>query len=130
LRLLSRYLKVKIYKSIILPDVLYGFETWSLTLKEQHRSRVFENRVLMRIFGHKWDEVTGESCTMVSFITCTHPQISLGRSNQEKCGGQGMWHAWEKREKCTSFWWEGLKERDHSEDRGTDGRMGSKWIMD
>jgi hypothetical protein len=59
-RLLSRNLKVKIYKTIILPVVLYGCETWSLTLREEHRLRVFENRVLRRIFGPKRDEVTGE----------------------------------------------------------------------
>jgi hypothetical protein len=59
-RLLSRNLKVKIYKTIILPVVLYGCETWSLTRREEHRLRVFENRVLRRIFGRKWDEVTGE----------------------------------------------------------------------
>jgi hypothetical protein len=59
-RLLSRNVKVKIYKTIILPVVLYGHETWSLTLRAQHRLRVFENRVLRRIFGSKRDEVTGE----------------------------------------------------------------------
>jgi hypothetical protein len=52
--------KVKIYKTIILPVVLYECETWSLTLREEHRLRVFENRVLRRIFGPKRDEVTGE----------------------------------------------------------------------
>jgi hypothetical protein len=58
-RLLSRNLKVKIHKTRILP-VLYGCETWSLTLREEHRLRVFENRVLRRIFGPKGDEVMGE----------------------------------------------------------------------
>jgi hypothetical protein len=58
--LLSRNLQVKIYKTVILPVVLYGCETWSLTLREGHRLRVFENRVLRRIFGPKRDEVTGE----------------------------------------------------------------------
>jgi hypothetical protein len=53
-------LKIKTYKTIILPVVLYGCETWSLTLREEHRLRVFENRVLRRIFGLKRDEVTGE----------------------------------------------------------------------
>jgi hypothetical protein len=52
--------KVKTYKTIILPDVLYGCETWSLTLREEHRLRVFENRVLRRMFGPKKDEMTGE----------------------------------------------------------------------
>jgi hypothetical protein len=59
-RLLSRNGKVKIYKTIILPVVLYGCETWFLTLREENRLRVFENRVLRRIFGPKRDEVTGE----------------------------------------------------------------------
>jgi hypothetical protein len=56
--LLSRNIKVKMYKTIILPVVLYGREIWSLTLREEHRLRVFENRVLRRIFGPKRDEVT------------------------------------------------------------------------
>jgi hypothetical protein len=47
-------------RSIILPIVLYGCDTWSLTLKEEHRLRVFENRVLRSIFGPKRDDVTGE----------------------------------------------------------------------
>ena len=57
-RLLSKNLKIKIYRTIILPVVLYGCETWSLTLREERRLRVFENRVL-RVFGPKRDEVTG-----------------------------------------------------------------------
>jgi hypothetical protein len=59
-RLLSRNVKVKIYKTIFLPVALYGCETWSVTLREEQRLRVFENRVLRRIFGPKRDEVTGE----------------------------------------------------------------------
>jgi hypothetical protein len=59
-RLLSKNLKIRIYKRIILPVVLHGCETWSLTLREEHRLRVFENRVLRRMFGPKRDEVTGE----------------------------------------------------------------------
>ena len=58
-RLLSKNLKIKIYRTIILPVVLYGCETWSLTLREERRLRVFENRVLRRVFGPKRDEVTG-----------------------------------------------------------------------
>jgi hypothetical protein len=50
---------IKIYKTIILPVVFYGCETLFLTLREEHRLRVFENRVLRRIFGPKSDEVTG-----------------------------------------------------------------------
>jgi hypothetical protein len=74
---LSRDLKVKLYKTIILPVVLYGCGTWSLTLREEHRLRVFENRVLGRIFEPKRDEVMG-SCTVGSFIICTHHLILLG----------------------------------------------------
>jgi hypothetical protein len=59
-RLLSWNVKVKIYKTIILPVVLYGCETWFLTSREEHRLRMFENRILRRIFGPKRDEVTGE----------------------------------------------------------------------
>jgi hypothetical protein len=59
-RLLSGTVRIKIYKIIFLPVVLYGCETWSLTLREEHRLRVFENRLLRRIFGPKRDEVTGE----------------------------------------------------------------------
>jgi hypothetical protein len=55
-RLISKNLKIKIYKTVILPVVLDGCETWSLTLREEHRLRVFENRVLRRIFGPKREE--------------------------------------------------------------------------
>jgi hypothetical protein len=59
-RLLSKNLKIRIYKTVILPVVLDGCEILSLTLREEHRLRVFKNRVLRRIFGPKRDEVTGE----------------------------------------------------------------------
>jgi len=56
-RLLSKNLKIKIYRTIILPVVLYGCETWSLTLREERKLRGFENMVLRRIFGPRRDEV-------------------------------------------------------------------------
>ena len=59
-RLLSKNLRIKIYRTIFLPVVLYGCETWSLKLKEERRLRVFENRVLRRILRSRRDEVTGE----------------------------------------------------------------------
>jgi hypothetical protein len=55
-RLISKKLKIKIYKTVILPVVLYGCRTWSLTLREEHRLRVFENSVLRRIFGPRREE--------------------------------------------------------------------------
>jgi hypothetical protein len=57
-RLLSKNIKVRIHKTIILPVVLYGCETWPLTVREDHKRGVFENRVLMGIFGPKTDGVT------------------------------------------------------------------------
>jgi len=59
-RLLSKNLNIKIYRTIILPVVLYGCETWSLTLQEERRLRVFENKVLRNIFGPRRDEVMWE----------------------------------------------------------------------
>jgi len=53
-------IRIEIYRTLILPVVLYGCETWSLTLREERRLRVLENRVLRRIFGPKRDELTGE----------------------------------------------------------------------
>jgi hypothetical protein len=55
-RLISKSLKIKIYKTVILPVVLYGCETWFLTLREEHRLRVFEKRVLRKVFGPKREE--------------------------------------------------------------------------
>jgi len=59
-RLLSKNVKIKIYRTLILPIVLYGCETWSLTLREERKLRVFQNTVLRRIFGPRREEVTGE----------------------------------------------------------------------
>ena len=59
-RLLSKNLKFKIFRTIILPVVLFGYVTWSLTLREGRKLRVCENMVLRRIFGPRRDEVTGE----------------------------------------------------------------------
>jgi len=53
-------MKIKTYRTIILPIVLYGCKTWLLTIREEHRLRMFEKRVLRRIFGSKRDEITGE----------------------------------------------------------------------
>jgi len=59
-RFVYKNLKIKIYRTIILPVVFYGYETWSLTLREGRKPRVFEIMVLRRIFGPRRDEVTGE----------------------------------------------------------------------
>jgi hypothetical protein len=92
--LLSGNVKGKIYKSLILPVVLFRSETWSVTLREEHRLRVLESTVLRRIFGPKRDEAMGEwrECTTGSFIICTYLHVA---------------HMEEVR-KRTRFWWEGL----------------------
>jgi hypothetical protein len=64
---------------------LYGFETRSLTFRKENRLRVFENRLLRKVFGRKRDEVTGgvgEDCVMRSFMICIARQILLGWSNK------------------------------------------------
>ena len=73
LSLLSKKLKIKIYRIIILPVILYGCETWSLTLREERRLRAFENRVLRRVFGPKRDEVTGEWRKLHNELELRHP---------------------------------------------------------
>ena len=76
--LLSKNLKIKTYRTITLPLVLYGCETWSLTLRKKHRLRMFENRVLRRKFGPKRYEVTLEwkKDIMESLMICTpHPTL-------------------------------------------------------
>ena len=71
LLLLLLLVKVKICRTIIWPVVLYGRETSSLTLREERRLRVFENRVLRRVFGPKRDEVTGNATTHCGFVFCS-----------------------------------------------------------
>ena len=84
--MLSKKLNIKIYRTIILP-ILYGCETWSLTLREEHRLRVFENRVLRRVFGPKRDEVTGngENYIMRSLVICT--PCAGGKIEKNEMGG-------------------------------------------
>jgi len=71
-------MKIKIFRTITLPIVLYGYETWSLTVREECRLRVFENWVLRRIFGPEMEEVkgSGESYIMRNLVYCTpHPVL-------------------------------------------------------
>ena len=70
----DKIFKIKICKTIILPVVLYGCETWSLILREERRIRVFENKILRRIFGHGSEE----GSTMRNLIVCTVHLISSG----------------------------------------------------
>jgi hypothetical protein len=75
--LLSKNVKIRIYKTIILPVVQYWCEIWSPTLREEYRLTVFENRILRRIFGPKRDEMIGEWRKLLtrSFMICTLRQV-------------------------------------------------------
>jgi hypothetical protein len=94
--LLSKNIKIKVYRTIILRVVLYGCETWSLTLREEQRLRVFEKRVLRRIFGPKRD-------IRRNLMICTHDQILFGWSNKEEWDGRGIQHVGEEERYIQDF---------------------------
>jgi hypothetical protein len=76
----------------------------------------------LRIFLLMW-------IPLMSFIICTHSQISLDKSRQGGLGGRDVWHAWERRGKCTGFCWESQRDRDRLEDQEVNGRVESEWIL-
>jgi hypothetical protein len=106
-------MKIKIYKTIILPVVLYGCETRSATLREEHRLRVFENRVLMRIFGPKRDEVTGRWRKLHNEEL--HDIIRRIKSIRMRW----VWHVARmgRRGMQIGYWWESQKKKCHKEDQ-------------
>jgi hypothetical protein len=130
-RLLSKNLKIKIYRIIILPVVLYGCETWSLTLRKEGRPRVFENRVLWRIFGPRRDEVTGEWRKLRNeelndlYSSPSIVRVIKSRSMRwvRHLARMGRGEAY------TVFWWGNLRERDHLGDPGVDGKIILIWIF-
>jgi hypothetical protein len=123
--LLPKKLKIKIYRTIMFPVVLYRCETWSLTLKEERRLRVFENRVLRRVFGPKRDEITTE------WIKLHNEELSDLYSlpnivrvvNSRKIRWAGHVARMGRGEVCTGFWWENLRGRNHLEDPDVAGRI-------
>jgi hypothetical protein len=127
-RLISRNIKIKIYQTVIFPVVLYGCETWSITLREGHRMRIFENRVL-RIFGPKreedgsWRKLHNDELHSLYY---SQNIIRVIKSRRMRCG-RDMWHAWGRGEEFIGFWLEGPKVSDHLEDRGLDGTITLKW---
>ena len=111
---------------IILPAALYGCETWSVTLREEHRLRVFENRVLRKIFGPKREKVTGGwrkiHIEALHYLYSSTNIIRMIKSKWSRCEGhvarvgRGNMHS-------GSLWWGNAKEKCHLEDLSVDGRV-------
>jgi hypothetical protein len=125
-RLLSKNLKIKIYRTIILPIVLYGCETWSLTLREERKLRVFENMVLTRIFGPRRDEVTGNWKRLhneeLNELYSSPNIVRVIKSRRMRWAGH-VARISEERGRI-GFWWGNRVETDHCGVLGLDG-----WII-
>jgi hypothetical protein len=131
-RSLFKNVKIKIYRTIIIPVVLYGCESWSLTLREECRLRVFENRVQRRIFGPKRDEVTGEWRRLhnkeLHALYSSPCIIRVIKSRRLRWAGH-MARMGERRGAYRAL--VGKPEgRNHLEDPGVDGRIILKWIFE
>ena len=125
-RLLSKNLKIKIYRTIILPVVLYGCETWSLTLRKERKLRVFENMVLRKIFGPRRDEVTGEWRKLhneeLNDLYSSTNIVRVIKSRRMRWAGHAA-HMGEERGRIGSCWGN-RREIDHWADLDVDG-----WII-
>jgi hypothetical protein len=129
--LISRNLKIKIpYKTVILPVVLYGYETWSLTLGEEHRLKVFEDRVLRKVFGPKREEDGSWRKLHNDELHDLYSSPNIVRVIQSK---RMRWAGHVARmgrgEVSTGFWLGGPKGRDHWEDLGIGGRIALRWTL-
>ena len=129
-RLLYKNIKIKIYRTINLPVVLYGCETWSLTLREECRLRVLENRVLRKIFDAKRDAVTGEWRKLHNeeLNDLYSPNIiRVIKSRRMKWVGHVT--SIGDNSGAYNFLWRNLKERNHLEGLDVDGRIILKWTF-
>jgi hypothetical protein len=128
--LIKKNVKIKIHKTVILPVVLYGCETWSLTLRKEHRLRVFENSVLRKIFGPKREEDGSWRKLHNDELHSPYSSPNIGRVIKSRgmrwaghvaCMGRGQ--------VLTRFRLGGPKVRDHWEDLGVGGRITLRWTL-
>jgi len=114
-RLLSKNLKMMIYRTIVLPIVLYGCETWSLTWREESKLRVFENMALRRMFEPRRDEVTGEWMRLyneeLNDLYSSPNIVRVIKSIRMRWAGH-VAHV-VRRGGCIGSWWGNRRERDH-----------------
>jgi len=125
-RLLSKNLKINIYRTTILPVVLYGCETWPLTMREKRKLRVFESMVLRRIFGPRRDEVTGEWRRFhneeINDVYSSPKIMRVIKSRRMRWAGNVARMGEDKG--CIGSWWGNRREGNHWGDLGVDG-----WVI-
>ena len=129
-RLLSKHLKIEIYRTIILSVVLYGCETWSLTLREERKLSMFKNMVLRRIFGPRRDEVTGDWRKLhneeLNELYSSPNNVRVIKSRRMRWAGHVARMGEERG--CIGSWWGNRREGDHWGDLGVDGWIILGWI--
>jgi len=128
--MLSKNVKINVYRTVILPVVLYGCETWSLTLREERKLRIFENMVLRRIFGPRREEVTGEWRRLhkeelidlyfsPNIVRVIKSRKMRWAGHVARMGEGGV---------CIGSWWGNWRDGDHWGDLGVDGWIILGWI--
>jgi hypothetical protein len=126
----QKNLKIKIYKTVILPVVFYGYETWYITLGEEHRLRVFENSVLRKIFGSKREEEGSWRKLHDDELHSPYSSpniVMVIKSRRMRWAGNVA--RMERREMFTDFWLGDPKVRDHWEDLGAGGKITLRWTL-